>query len=101
TDNDDNESIYSKNANKKQSTFNQPPIAKIVTIIVALLIVAWVGFCFYVVQPAEQAIVLRLGKFSKFVEPGLHWHPLGIDKVYKENVKELKTISLNRDMLTS
>ncbi|MBN3663243.1 FtsH protease activity modulator HflK [Francisella tularensis] len=101
TDNNDNESIYSKNANKKQSTFNKPPIAKIVTIIVALLIVAWVGFGFYVVQPAEQAIVLRLGKFSKLVEPGLHWHPLGIDKVYKENVQELKTISLKRDMLTS
>lgn len=90
-----------KNANKKQSTFNKPPIAKIVTIILALLIVAWVGFGFYVVQPAEQAIVLRLGKFSKLVEPGLHWHPLGIDKVYKENVQELKTISLKRDMLTS
>ncbi|MDE4944952.1 FtsH protease activity modulator HflK, partial [Francisella tularensis subsp. holarctica] len=71
TDYDDHVSIYSKNANKKQSTFNKPQIAKIVTIIVALLIVAWVGFGFYVVLPAEQAIVLRLGKFSKLVEPGL------------------------------
>ncbi|MFV9958927.1 MAG: FtsH protease activity modulator HflK [Francisella endosymbiont of Hyalomma scupense] len=99
--NDDNESIYSKNANKNKTTFNKPPVAKIATIIVALLIVAWVGFGFYVVHPAEQTVVLRLGKFFKLVEPGLYWHPLGIDKVYKENVQELKTISLKRDMLTS
>ncbi|MFV9972511.1 MAG: FtsH protease activity modulator HflK [Francisella endosymbiont of Hyalomma asiaticum] len=98
TNNDDNESIYSKNANKNKT---KPPVTKIATIIVALLIVAWVGFGFYVVQPAEQTVVLRLGKFAKLVEPGLYWHPLGIDKVYKENVQELKIISLKRDMLTS
>lgn len=98
---DDNESIYSKNANKNKPMFDKPPVAKIASIVIALLIVAWVGFGFYVVQPAEQAAVLRLGKFSKMVEPGLHWHPIGIDKVYKENVQELKTTSLKRDMLTS
>ncbi|MDE4963847.1 FtsH protease activity modulator HflK, partial [Francisella tularensis subsp. holarctica] len=58
TDYDDNESIYSKNANKNQSTFNKPPIAKIVTIIVALLIVAGVVFGFLFVLPAEHDIVL-------------------------------------------
>ncbi|QIV94703.1 FtsH protease activity modulator HflK [Allofrancisella frigidaquae] len=97
---DDNESIYSKNASKNQK-FQTPPIGKIAAIVIGLLIAIWAGFGFYVVQPAEQAAVLRLGKFSKIVESGLHWYPIGIDKVYKENVQELKTISLQRDMLTS
>ncbi|AIT10219.1 membrane protein [Candidatus Francisella endociliophora] len=104
--NDDNESIYSKNANNNnknsnKAIFEKPPVGKIATIVIGVLIAAWVGFGFYVVQPAEQAAVLRLGKFSKMVEPGLHWHPIGIDTVYKENVQELKTTSLKRDMLTS
>ncbi|AJC48820.1 FtsH protease activity modulator HflK [Allofrancisella guangzhouensis] len=97
---DDNESIYSKNANKNQN-FQTPPLGKIAAIVIGLLIAIWVGFGFYVVQPAEQAAVLRFGKFSKIVESGLHWYPMGVDKVYKENVQELKTISLQRDMLTS
>ncbi|APC97559.1 FtsH protease activity modulator HflK [Francisella frigiditurris] len=94
---DSGESIYSKNAKK----YEKPPIAKIVWIGIAILIIAWGLLGFYVVQPAEQAAVLRLGKFSKMEGPGLHWHPIGIDKVYKENVQELKTTSLKRDMLTS
>jgi membrane protease subunit HflK len=100
-DNNENESIYSKNANKDKPKFEKPPLGKIAAIIITIVIVAWVGFGFYVVQPAEQAAVLRFGKFSKMVESGLHWYPIGIDKVYKENVQELKTISLNREMLTS
>ncbi|AXA33538.1 FtsH protease activity modulator HflK [Francisella adeliensis] len=98
---DDSESIYSKNADKNQPTLENFPIKKIASIVIAVIVAAWVGFGFYVVQPAEQAAVLRLGKFSKMVEPGLHWYPLGFDSVYKENVQELKTISLKRDMLTS
>lgn len=97
----DNESIYSKNANKNKPTFEKLPVGKIAAGIGGLVVAAWVGFGFYVVQPAEQAAVLRLGKFSKMVEPGLHWYPIGIDKVFVENVQELKTTSLKRDMLTS
>ena len=108
---DDNESIYAKNAGKNGSSnnnsnnitpmFENLPIKKIAAIVAGVVIVAWVGFGFYVVQPAEQVAVLRLGKFSKMVEPGLHWYPIGIDKVAKENVQELKTTSLQREMLTS
>ncbi|GAB4223237.1 MAG: FtsH protease activity modulator HflK [Francisella sp.] len=99
--NNDNESIFSKHAEKNNKDFNMLPVNTIVTVIIGILIFVWIALGFYVVQPAEQAAVLRLGKFSKIVEPGLHWYPLGIDKVYKENVQELKTISLQRDMLTS
>ncbi len=105
---DENESIYSKNAgnsgnnndNSEGASLNMP-IGKMVGIGAGVLAVAWAAMGFYVVQPAEQAAVLRLGKFSKIETSGLHWHPVGIDKVLKENVEELKTLSLKRDMLTS
>ncbi|MGQ4002248.1 FtsH protease activity modulator HflK [Francisellaceae bacterium CB300] len=112
---DENESIYSKNANKNGSSnggsnnssnnitpmYENMPIKKVAAVVIGVIIVVWAGFGFYVVQPAEQAAVLRLGKFSKMVEPGLHWYPIGIDRVEKENVQELKTTSLQREMLTS
>ena len=106
----DSESIYAKNAGKNGSSnnnsnnvtpmFEKPPVKKIFSIVIVIVAV-WVAFGFYVVQPAEQVAITRLGKFSKMVEPGLHWYPMGIDKIYKENVQELKTTSLKRDMLTS
>jgi membrane protease subunit HflK len=105
----ENESIYSKNAGKNGSgssnnvapMFENPPIKKIAFIVIAVIVTVWIGFGFYVIQPAEQAAITRLGKFSKMVEPGLHWYPMVIDTVYKENVQELKTTSLQREMLTS
>ena len=115
---DEEESIYSRNArennkggnnnnddkkniNKIIKKFEKSPIGKIIAIVIVVLVVVWAGFGFYVVQPAEQAAVLRLGKFRQLVGPGLHWYPIGIDRVYKQNVQELKTTSIKRDMLTS
>ena len=93
----DGESIYSKNVQK----FERPPVGKFLAIGVAVLVALWVAFGFYIVQPAEKAAVLRLGKFSTIENSGLHWYPIGIDKIIKENVEELKTVSVQRDMLTS
>jgi membrane protease subunit HflK len=103
--NGSNESIYSKNANNgsndDKKSYDNLPIGKIVGIGATILVALWIILGFYVVQPAEQAAVLRLGKFSSIETSGLHWHPIGIDRVLKENVEELKTTSLKRDMLTS
>ena len=94
----DEQSIYSKNSNKDRTPL---PIKKIGSGIVALVILAWAGLGLYIVQPAEEAAVLRLGKFQSIEGPGLHWHPAGIYEIIKENVEEVRTISLTRDMLTS
>src|SRR6266852_2008451 len=51
-----------------------------VTIVILLLILTWTSF--YTVQAESEAVVLRVGKFLKTVEPGLHFKlPLGIDQV--------------------
>ena len=64
-------------------------------------IVLWALSGIYVVQPAEQAAVMRFGKYIKTVNPGMHWYPRFIDTVTKVNVDEVNTIKLNKEMLTS
>ena len=58
---------------------------------------------FYIVDEAEQAVVLRFGRvLESTVQPGLHWNPPLIDEVNKVNVSVLndKTYQ-NRAMLTT
>jgi membrane protease subunit HflK len=60
-------------------------------IFVALLLAVGVAvlLAFYTVQDGEVAVVMRLGKFYKVSEPGLHWRlPWGIDRL-----ERLKTAS--------
>lgn len=53
------------------------------------LIVSLFGM-FYTVQPDEEAVVLRLGRFTQTTGPGLHFKiPLGIDEVIKLQTKQI------------
>lgn len=45
-------------------------------------VAAWT--CFYTVEPDEETVVLRLGKYREITGPGFHFKiPFGIDKAYK------------------
>jgi modulator of FtsH protease HflK len=58
------------------------PIAGVVLVVVAALTM------FYTVQPSEEAVVLRLGKYHATNPPGLHFKlPFGFDKVIKVKTK--------------
>ncbi|HXZ84571.1 MAG TPA: FtsH protease activity modulator HflK [Myxococcota bacterium] len=47
----------------------------------------WASQGFYDVAPDEQAIVLRLGRYQRTVDPGrLHWHAPGLETVLKQRV---------------
>lgn len=68
---------------------------KTVYMVLALLVVLWLGSGIYTVSPDEQAVVLRFGKFLEVVNPGLHYRlPSPIDmveiqsvtKVYREEI---------------
>lgn len=40
-----------------------------------------------IIQPYEQGVRIRLGKFSEVLDPGLHWKaPFAIDYIHKEHV---------------
>ena len=60
-------------------------------ILFGLLIVIWLAFGFYIVNPAEQAVELRFGKFQKMTTEGLNWHlPYPIETVEVVNVSEVR-----------
>jgi len=72
----------------------------LLVIVAVVLIAGWGLFGFYQVDEKEQAVVLRLGKYSDTVGAGLHWRPLLIDRVYKERVTEERQYSSRGQMLT-
>ena len=72
-----------------------------------LIIVAlWLTSGFYQVQPSEQGVVLRFGKYIETTDAGLHYHwPMPIEEVIKVNVTQERSINLgaaeNRDYRNS
>jgi membrane protease subunit HflK len=57
---------------------------------IALIIFLWTSF--YIVDQTEEAVVTRLGRFHVIKGPGLQWQlPLGIDRHYLVNVKNVQT----------
>lgn len=55
---------------------------------------------FYTVKEAEEAVVLRFGKFSHIEMPGLHWKIPLVDKVTKVDVQIVQSTKSVGSMLT-
>ncbi|MCF6808064.1 FtsH protease activity modulator HflK [Thiotrichales bacterium 19S9-12] len=70
-------------------------------IIIGLVVVIWGLSGIFIVKEGEQAAVLRFGQYVETVGPGFHWYPRFIETVYEQSVDQVKTISLDREMLTS
>lgn len=60
----------------------------------------WAISGFYQVGQAEQAVVLRLGKYHETVGPGLKWNPPVVDRVTKVDVARVESMPLKATMLT-
>jgi len=67
--------------------------------LIALAII-WGLLGFYQVDEKEQAVVLRLGKYSDTVGSGLHWNPPVVDSVTTVRVTEERQYSARGLMLT-
>lgn len=63
--------------------------------------IIWVGSGFYTIKEAERGVVLRFGKFSHLVHPGLNWKPTFIDNVTTVNVESVRELAASGVMLTS
>lgn len=60
----------------------------ILPLIFALLAAAAFFTSYYTVEPDEEAVVIRLGKYLETTQPGLHFKiPFGVDKVIKVKTK--------------
>ena len=78
--------------------------ATTLTVIVVLVLVAWLATGFYIVQPAENAVVLRFGNPGKpiqIVDPGLHWRlPYPIESIERVEVGNLRRKEVKSEILT-
>jgi membrane protease subunit HflK len=68
--------------------------------IVAVFIVIWFITGFFIVNPAEEAVILRFGKYTEILQPGLHWYAHFIDTKYLVDVQKIYSFSLQGDFLT-
>lgn len=60
-------------------------------------VLLWLGSGVFVVQPAEEGVVMRFGKFVHTVGPGLHYNwPAPIGKVFKPEVTRVHSIEIGQ-----
>jgi membrane protease subunit HflK len=89
---------------KSPGTNLQPSSAKDygfgIGILLVIVIVAWILSGLFIVNPAEQAVILRLGQFTSVENPGLHWIARFIDSKYLVDVQKINSFSLQGDFLT-
>lgn len=58
--------------------------------IVVILVVAWGLAGIYIVEPAEEGVVLRFGRYHVTTEPGPHWAPYLVDKAENVDVERIR-----------
>lgn len=68
--------------------------------LVAVIFLLWAISGIFIVDPAEQAVVLRFGKYIKTVEAGPHWIPRLIESKVVLNVERVSDYSYSAQMLT-
>ncbi len=64
-------------------------------IVIVLVIVIIFGYsAFYTIPPGNKGVILRFGRFSSIVLPGLHFKiPFGVDSVFKVHTEQVDTAS--------
>ncbi len=61
-----------------------------ILVIIAVLVVAWLLSGIYIVNPDEEGVVLRFGKYDRSTVPGPHYAlPIPIETVYKPKVTQV------------
>lgn len=63
-------------------------VLRVLPVLVLLAAIGvWAATGFYDVAPDEQAVVLRLGRYQRTVDPGRFlWHAQGLESVFKQRV---------------
>ena len=69
-------------------------------VIALVILVGWAVMGVYTVDQQERGVVLRLGKYSETVMPGLQWNPPLIDDVMTVNVTRVNAYEHRSLMLT-
>lgn len=72
----------------------------LIALVLVVLLLAWFVSGIYRVEQAEEAVVLRFGKYHETVGAGLHWNPWGIDRVMTVDVNERNSMPVRATVLT-
>ena len=68
------------------------PLWLIVIVIVLAIILGYTSF--YTIAPGNRGVILRFGRYSSIVQPGLHFKiPFGVDTVFKVHTEQVDTES--------
>lgn len=61
----------------------------------AVIFIVWLISGWYIVQPAENGVVLRFGAYSETTTSGPHWHiPYPIETVEKVDIAQIRTTTI-------
>ena len=63
-------------------------------VIAAIVVVLWAWTSVYNVQPDEQGVVLRFGKYAYTTQPGLHWRWWPIETYLKPKVTRVNRLEV-------
>lgn len=83
------------------TNLRMPHSGRLLSIILAVLVIAWIFSGFYTIKEGERGVVARFGKFSHLVDPGLNWKPAFIDSVRPVNVESVRELAASGLMLTA
>ncbi len=76
---------------KPQKSFNPfSGIGKILAVVLVILVFQGVMSSIYKITPGEVGVILRLGKYNKTTEPGLHLKIPYFDKLFKVDVANIR-----------
>lgn len=79
---------------------SQLPFGAFAGLVLAAVAVVWSVLGFYTIDEQQRAVVLRMGKYTQTLQPGLQWQPYIIDKVTKINVTKIRSLQSHGFMLT-
>jgi len=64
-------------------------------LIAAVILVVWLFSGIYIIEPAEEGVVLRFGEYSESTQSGPHWHiPFPIEKVEIVDVQQIRNAEI-------
>ena len=58
--------------------------------ILVVLLIGWFAAGIYIVEPAEEGVVLRFGRYYETTGPGPHWAPYLVDEAIRVNVGQVR-----------
>jgi membrane protease subunit HflK len=80
-----------------KSGSGEPPqgFAGGMSLIIAIILLIWVGSGFYIVDASQRGVVLRFGKFVETTMPGPRWHlPFPVESVEIVNISQVRTVEV-------